>query len=172
MQKSLTTERLLLRAFALSDAQRVQTLAGDQRAADMTANIPHPYLDGVAEQWIGSHETLFKNNQAVVYAIVFIETDLLVGAVSLNPITEGDANLGYWLGVPYWGKGYATEAARAIVQHGFSELCLTMIHAQHLVTNPASGKVIMKCGFDCISDKKLTVSGKVRHVKHYEQHNR
>ena len=146
-QPSLQTVRLLLRPFALSDAADVQRLAGASEVADMTLNVPHPYEDGLAEQWIGGHSERFASGSFVTYAITLQEDKALIGAVGLT-ITPVDrrAELGYWLGVPYWNRGYMTEAAQALVGYGFTELGLNKITASHFARNPASGRVMQKLG--------------------------
>ena len=109
MRPTLTTPRLVLRPYRLSDAPRVQQLAGEKIIADMTANIPHPYRDGMAEAWIEQHDAWFKAGTTVSLAITQNTQDAIIGTVSLSQIHQGCGNLGYWLGVPFWGQGIATE---------------------------------------------------------------
>jgi RimJ/RimL family protein N-acetyltransferase len=146
-QPTLASRRLVLRPFTLHDAEDVQRLAGAEEVADTTLNIPHPYADGLAEDWIESHDDAFRRQERVALAI----TDshgALVGAVSLRlERGHGRAELGYWIGLPYWGRGYATEAASTMVGYGFDELGLNRIQAHHLARNPASGRVLEKAGF-------------------------
>ncbi len=124
----LQTERLLLRSFELSDAPRVKELAGDKAIADTTLNIPHPYEDGMAEEWISTHQPKFEAGEAVNYAIILKSTQELIGAISLA-INKGfnRAELGFWIGKEYWNKGYCTEAAKAMVECGFNKLDLPSI---------------------------------------------
>lgn len=159
----LDTERLILRPFKAEDAPRVQLLAGEKIIADMTENIPHPYLDAMAEEWIGLHENWYKNRTAVVFAIVVRETGELIGAVSITQVSGQAGNLGYWIGLPYWGQGYCTEASMRILEFGFNHYALSRIDARHLAENPASGRVITKSGFQYVRDD---VSAE-RAVKHY-----
>jgi ribosomal-protein-alanine N-acetyltransferase len=143
----LETARLLLRQFALSDAADVQRLAGDRAIADTTLMIPHPYEDGMAEQWIGTHAPKFDSGEQMTLAIILGESGHLVGAVSLSIDARFDrAELGYWVGKPYWGRGYCTEASRAVVDWGFRELRLNRVFATHFKRNPASGRVMQKLG--------------------------
>lgn len=145
-QPSITTERLLLRPFVYSDAPRVQALAGDARIAATTLNIPHPYPDGMAETWIASHIADFLAGRAVTYAITEQELGV-VGAVSLTVgARHRTAELGYWVGVDSWGRGYATEASRAVIEFGAQHFRLEKIKAHHVVGNPASGRVMQKLG--------------------------
>lgn len=144
---TLVTERLVLRPFAPDDAREVQRLAGDRAIADTTLHIPHPYLDGMAEQWIATHQDTFDKGQGVTFAITKRSDGTLVGAISLMAMAKGhQAELGYWIGVPYWRQGYCTEAGRAVLEYAFTELGLVRVHACHLSRNPASGRVMRKLG--------------------------
>jgi [ribosomal protein S5]-alanine N-acetyltransferase len=157
-QPSLATDRLLLRPFQPDDAALVQTLAGDKRIAEMAAKIPHPYADGVAEAWIsGLHETWSNRTQAT-FAVTLRHSDQLIGAVSLMNISNGAAEIGYWIGVPYWNQGYCTEAVDALIGFGITSCDLTCIRAYHLIHNPASGKVLKNVGLQKVGKK--TVPGR------------
>jgi len=143
----LETERLLLRPFALSDAGDVQRLAGDSAVAETTTNIPHPYEDGMAEAWIASHQELFDSDEGMTWAVTLQSDGKLVGAFSLLRLKAGhQAEMGYWVGRPYWGQGYCTEAARSVMTHAFGPLGLIRLHAIHMASNPASGRVMQKLG--------------------------
>jgi ribosomal-protein-alanine N-acetyltransferase len=144
---TLETERLMLRPFALSDAPDVQRLAGAREVAATILNVPHPYEDGMAEKWIAGHAKSFEENTALVLAIVIREGDEFCGAISLRiDADHRRAEMGYWLGVPHWGRGYCTEAAQAVVDYGFGLMGLERIHAAHFGSNPASGRVMQKIG--------------------------
>ena len=144
---TLETERLILRPFATSDAAEVQRLAGSRSIADTTLNIPFPYGDGVAEEWISKHQGSFDDGKDVTFAITQRSNDPLVGAISLMGISEGhQAELGYWIGEPFWNQGFCTEAAQAVVDYGLRALDLIRIHACHFKRNPASGRVMQKIG--------------------------
>ena len=146
-QPILETPRLLLRPFALTDAADVQRLAGAPELADTTLNLPHPYEDGDAEAWIGGHAARFAQGAGVNYAITLRADGALMGSISLIVTRRHRrAELGYWLGLPYWGCGYMTEAAGALVVRGFSLLDLHKIESSHLARNPASGRVMEKIG--------------------------
>ena len=142
----LTTERLTLRSFNPGDAAAVQRLAGNYNVSKSTLNIPHPYENGMAEEWISTHEKAWESKTGLVYAITLSNTNQLVGAISLHDIDDSQGELGYWIGEPYWGKGYCTEAARAFVEFLFENLGLSIIHAEHLTSNPASGRVMENIG--------------------------
>lgn len=137
----------MLRPFSLEDAEDVQRLAGDREIAATTLSIPHPYEKGMAESWISTHHDEFIRGSKVVFAVAHGETGELFGAVSLTLRREHHcAELGYWIGKPYWNRGYATEAAIATIHYGFRELHLHRIYATHLGRNPASGRVMTKAG--------------------------
>jgi ribosomal-protein-alanine N-acetyltransferase len=144
---TLLTRRLRLRPFELTDALEVQRLAGDPDIADTTLNIPHPYQPGMAEQWIMTHDPDHDSGEALTLAVVGRETGELMGAVGLT-VTQrfNRAELGYWIGKPYWNRGFCTEAACAILSHAFEVMRLHRVHASHLIRNPASGRVMQKLG--------------------------
>jgi len=145
-QPILRTRRLVLRPFALSDASAVQRMAGVAAVADTTLSIPHPYEDGVAEAWIATHGPAYRRGENVVFAITDRD-GVLVGAINLRLVAEDHrGELGYWVGVPFWGRGYATEAVQAVIGYGFTTLELNRLEARHLSRNPASGRVMQKAG--------------------------
>ena len=147
-QPLLITERLLLRPFTLADAPEVQRLAGAYEVASCSLAIPYPYLDGVAEAWIATHKPGFEKGMHAIYAVTHAGYGHLVGAAGLVEVNRRHerAEIGYWVGRPYWGRGYATEAARAVIEYGFSVLGLHRIYALHFSWNTASGRVMEKCG--------------------------
>ena len=143
----LESKRLLLRSFSLSDAPGIQKLAGEKAIAATTLNIPHPYEDGMAEEWIGTHQERFEKGEGVIFAITLRDEKTLIGAIGIeiNQL-HGRAELGYWIGRPYWNNGYCTEAAEEVVRFGFNEYKLVRIHATHFSSNRASGRVMNKIG--------------------------
>lgn len=144
---TLPTQRLVLRPFRPEDAAIVQRLAGHPEIASTTAHIPHPYADGVAEAWIATHAGRFARDESAVFAITLASTGDLMGAIGLEIRREhGRAELGYWIGKPYWNQGYVTEAAREVLRFAFEDLRLQRVFAQHFVRNPASGRVMQKIG--------------------------
>jgi len=146
-QPIIVTKRLKFRAFALDDIPAVQRLAGERDIASTTLNIPHPYEDGVAEQWIGTHREGFEKGEEVHFAIVHGDQSFLIGAIGLTIQREHEnAMLGYWIGKPYWNQGYCTEAAQAVLKYGFETLGLNRIYATRFERNPASGRVMQKIG--------------------------
>jgi len=138
----LETERLVLRAPRFEDAKAVVTLANDRRVAENTARIPHPYRQADADEWITG-----------VTAGACKETFLItldgaaIGACGLDMRDAPTPELGYWLGAQYWGHGFATEAARAVIDYAFEHLEHDALQAGARVSNPASRRVLEKCGF-------------------------
>jgi ribosomal-protein-alanine N-acetyltransferase len=142
----LDTDRLVLRPFTLADAATVYELAGERAIAATTLTLPHPYPKGLATEWIRTHANAFAQGTAVNLAIV-LKSGPLCGSIGLGLVPEFQlAELGYWVGKPFWGQGYCTEAARALLAYGFTTLALNRIQATHFVDNPASGRVMEKIG--------------------------
>jgi RimJ/RimL family protein N-acetyltransferase len=137
----LETERLVLRAPCLEDVKAIAVLANDRRIAANTTRIPHPYGVGDAEQFIAS-----VNKRDGEACFVILLSDALIGACGIDPREDG-LELGYWLGVRYWGHGYATEAVRAVIDYAFGDLEQETLQAGARVTNPASRRVLEKCAF-------------------------
>jgi len=160
----IETERLLLRPFCKSDSPRVQLLAGDKRIAATTLNVPHPYPEGLAEQWIATHEDEFIQQRSVILAIWLTAEEKLIGACSLLRKPEYDlGELGYWIGYPYWNKGYCTEACKAMMNFGFNALKLNKIFATYFEGNEASGRVMQK-----LEMKREALLRK--HIKHWGEY--
>lgn len=144
---TLTTERLCLRPFTLADAAQIHALCSDYEIARTTLGIPHPYEEGIAERWIAVHAHRFYTNQHVTLAVTDVVDGTVLGSAGLDTHrTQKRAELGYWIGVPYWGKGYCTEAAQALIRYGFDVLDLHKIVARHFASNTASGRVMQKIG--------------------------
>jgi [ribosomal protein S5]-alanine N-acetyltransferase len=146
-QPTLETPRLLLRPFTLADAPDVTRYVGERDVAAQTLSIDHPYPDGAAEKWIGAHAAKYAAGKLASFAITERESGALVGAIGLHVVPpHGRAEVGYWIGKPFWGRGYATEAGRAMLRFGFETLGLNKIHGAVFTKNPASDRVIRKLG--------------------------
>jgi RimJ/RimL family protein N-acetyltransferase len=144
---TLTTERLVLRPFGLDDAPAVQRLAADREVARSTLLIPHPYPDGAALEWIKGHDAPSDNE---IFAITLRDGGDLIGAIGLHVERFHErAEIGYWIGVPFWGQGFATEAAKGVIDYAFGVLGLHRVFAFHFTRNPASGRVLQKAGMQC-----------------------
>ncbi len=146
-QPTLKTARLILRPLRLSDARDLQRLAGDRAIAATTCNIPHPYEDGMAENFITNCAIAFQKGEMVNFAVTLAADGTLVGGIGLTIARENSrAEMGYWIGKPYWNRRYATEAASAVLKYDFETLNLNRIFASHFENNPASGRVMQKIG--------------------------
>lgn len=149
-QPTVVTNRLVLRPFRMIDAPLVHKLAGDRAVAATTLRIPHPYPEGFAEDWIRPQAEEFEKGKSAIFAIEIEADQQLCGAIGLAVNREDrHAELGYWIGVPYWNRGYCTEAARETLRFAFEQLHLHRVHAAHFVGNLASGRVLSKLGMKC-----------------------
>jgi len=146
IQEAIETERFILRPFVLGDAPRVKELAGDRRIYETTLAVPHPYEDGAAEEWISTHQSCFYEGLGAVFAIC-LRDGPLVGAIELRRVGSFNrGEIGYWIGVDYWNRGFCTEAAKAMLEYGFKVLGFHKISAIHCDWNLASGRVMEKIG--------------------------
>jgi RimJ/RimL family protein N-acetyltransferase len=149
---AIETERLLLRPYKDDDIPELVPLVGAREVAAMTLRIAHPYTEQHAKDFIAKTRT----DNEIRVAIILASTGRMCGGVGLKPETAHQrAELGYWIGVPYWGNGYATEAAKAMVHYGFETLRLHRIAATHAKQNPASGRILLKLGMrheGCLRD--------------------
>jgi RimJ/RimL family protein N-acetyltransferase len=144
----LLTERLTLGPLREEDAPALEQLAGAREIADTTIAIPHPYTRRDAEGFIAYQRAAVAHGDEAVFGIRLRRDGALLGCVSLREIDRVhlQAELGFWIGVPHWGRGYATEAAEAVVGYGLGALGLNRIYAHHMVRNPASGRVLERVG--------------------------
>lgn len=149
----LGTPRLVLRAPTLADAPRWELLCQPLEVAKNTLRMPHPYPAGAAAEWMARVEPLIEKGEVVRLGI-FLRDERggegpLIGMTGLHDISDvhKHAELGYTLGLDYWGKGYASEAAGAMVDFAFGTLGLERVHAAYFTRNPASGRVLEKVGF-------------------------
>jgi RimJ/RimL family protein N-acetyltransferase len=146
-KRTIITERLILRPFELSDAKRVSELCNNYNIYKSTLTLPYPYSLDCAISWIETHEDHFNDNKSYEFAITDKNTNELYGAIGLtNKQAHRNGEVGYWIGEEYWGKGYATEATQAIIAFAFSDKHYHKVFARHFASNPASGKVMQKCG--------------------------
>lgn len=143
---TLETERLVLRPLAPEDAAAVRALGGDRRVAETTL-LPHPFGEEEARRWVEGRLEWAARGKSRSFSVLLKEDGALVGHAGLLLDWDNEkAGLHYWMGVPYWGRGYATEAARELVRHAFEDLGLGRVYAEHVARNPASGRVLQKVG--------------------------
>ncbi|MBX9683845.1 MAG: GNAT family N-acetyltransferase [Hyphomicrobium sp.] len=141
----MRTLRLTLRPLELTDAPRIAALGGDWDVARMTGRIPYPYSSDAALHWM----TGLADGE-IVFGIDRNGADCakqLIGLCGYTRNADGSAEIGYWIGRPYWGDGYATEAARALIGYGFTKGGVKRFTCSHFTDNPASARVIAKLGF-------------------------
>ena len=145
--QELRTARLLLRSLEREDVPALVRLAGANEIAATTLNIPHPYVEDDARSFLDNANEDFRGGHSVSFAIAILPGRELSGVAGLHIAdTHMRAELGYWIGVPFWGKGFATEAAGAAVAFGFESLHLHRIYAHHFSGNTASQRVLEKIG--------------------------
>ena len=171
---TIKTERLLLRPFRLEDGPAVEKLAGDWNVARMTTRIPHPYPAGSGEAWIATHDAARQNNS--VYPFAVTRAGELIGCVGLNnldrkswtqrvPDEQAALELGYWIGAPFWGQGFATEATAAVITFAFDRLRKTHLVAGCFRDNAASRRVLEKHGFASNGSRMLRSAAQGREVE-------
>lgn len=140
---TLETARLKLRPYHEADIAELVPLVGTREVAATTLRIPHPYTEQDAKAFL----EMTKEGERIWLAVTLRSDGRQIGGMGLWVEPQHQrAELGYWLGVPYWGQGYATEAAREMLRYGFEDLSLHRIFASHFKHNPASGRILKKLG--------------------------
>lgn len=146
-EKTIETNRLVLRLFKESDAQEVTRLCNNYNLYKNTLYLPFPYSIEDALSWMKNHVENFNNNKSYEFAITDKFSGKLYGAIALsNNQRFHNGEIAYWVGEEYWGNGYATEAAKAMLEFAFMEKQYNKVFARYFDSNPASGKVIEKIG--------------------------
>ena len=138
----LETERLTLRRPTLADVKAIARLANDRRIAENTRRLPHPYSQDHAIEFVRAMAT---DARETVFLIENNHTPL--GVVGIDWREPDAPELGYWLGVEHWGQGFATEAARAVIDFTFEEFAVEHLISGARVGNPSSRNILEKCGF-------------------------
>lgn len=165
----LATERLVLRPPHEVDAEEMAALANNINVARMLAHMPHPYTIGDAEKFIA--EAQENIGRACIYAITEADTGKFIGVGSLHEVAGDDEpHMGYWIGEPFWGKGYASEAARALVDLYFKVTPRPILLVSARVNNEASKKVIRKCGGKHVGSSMAVhpLLGETQQLDHFE----
>ena len=149
----LTTPRLVLRGLRAGDLDAVLHLAGEPAIAATSMSVPHPMTRYRAARWIGAHRRSWHAGRGVTFAICLRQNDGLIGSIWLALRREDrPPRLGYWVGKPYWGQGYCSEAAQETVRFGFEQMHLEQVYAVYFTRNVASGRIMRRIG--------------MRHVEH------
>jgi RimJ/RimL family protein N-acetyltransferase len=165
---TIKTPRLLLRAPVPQDAETIARLLGDYDVAKMLATAPHPYARADADDFIAREAARRADGTAEIFSVEQGELIGMIGLAEIQAIQgERIATLGYWLGRPYWGRGLATEAVRALVRYGFEALRLAGLKSGYFKENVRSGRVLAKAGFRYAGEgarHSLARRGEVCHV--------
>ena len=170
MEKSYPTEHLTLRDFTLEDCPRVEEIINDFEVAKTTLSIPYPYPKGGAESFLNFCKESQAKGLSLNFSIVLKETNEVIGSIgSLISPEHKKAELGYWLGKAYWGKGYGTEAVKKMIEIGFKENDWNRISARAYTNNPASLRVMEKAGMkhEGTHRKELIKWGKTLDTAYY-----
>jgi RimJ/RimL family protein N-acetyltransferase len=154
---TIATERLLLRPFRRSDTQVFTRLAGDWSVASMTSDIPHPLTEAQARAWL-------RPGRGEVRFAIEVNGEL-VGGAGYYRRRSGTAELGFWLGQSWWGRGYATEATKAVLKHGFEVSRLPGFTSSHFVDNGASANVLRKLGFQAVGRCRIICTARGHEVE-------
>ncbi|MGI9175733.1 MAG: GNAT family N-acetyltransferase [Rhodothermales bacterium] len=149
MLPTLETERLTLRPLAPSDAPSIQQAASAREIADTMISIPHPYPEGEAERYIARQRAQLEEGTAVTFVMEQKPEHRFSGVVEIREIDRehAQAEISFWLAPEAWGRGFTSEALRAVLRYGFGERSLNRMYAYHMMRNPASGRVLEKNGF-------------------------
>ncbi len=144
----IETARLVMRAPSARDLDGIVKLANNPKIAEMTATVPHPYTSKDAEAWL---EKVRTGNGYSKVLFAKGEKRVLIGVAGFGHRgEEHNPEIGYWIGEPFWRQGFATEAARALIDHAFSETGIDALSACCRIHNEASRRVIEKCGFQWV----------------------
>jgi ribosomal-protein-alanine N-acetyltransferase len=153
----LETARLVLRPFRSADAAEFARLSGDWAVASMTSDIPYPFSPSQAVGWL-------KPVRGEARFAIELEGNLIGGAGYYRR-PSGVAELGFWLGRPWWGQGYATEATRAVVGYGLANSRLPGFSSAHFIDNPASARVLAKLGFEPVGRGQIACAARGHDVE-------
>lgn len=170
MWTPLKTDRLILRPLEEGDRERLVALIGDWEVARMLSSVPHPYTEADFRDFLNRQKDKQAAGNQELFALTQVDrpTDGLIGCVGVHLDKDADnagtRELGYWLGRPYWGKGYASEAARAAVDFAFERLNAPLLESGHIVGNKGSRNVLEKLGFRFTHVEKLWCVARARYV--------
>jgi RimJ/RimL family protein N-acetyltransferase len=160
----LETDRLLLRAPTLNDADAIVRGVGEYAVARMLALVPHPYYRSDAEAWIQRARWRIVTGEAL--SLVIVADGEMVGSIGLHGFPA--PRLGYWLGMPYWGRGIATEAAATILRYAFDRRGVRIVKSGVFVDNPASRRIQDKLGFVALGLSRVRCLARHERVTHID----
>ncbi|RQP08877.1 MAG: N-acetyltransferase, partial [Chryseobacterium sp.] len=143
----LYTARLKLGKLEAKDILQIVRCANNRNISENTLNLPYPYTETNARFWIEMQSNGFRNGTEFIFGIYTEDDHKFVGGIGLHLDRQNNkAELGYWIAEPFWNRGYATEAAEAVLKFGFDTLKLNKIFATHFLHNPSSGRIMQKIG--------------------------
>ncbi|MGH1352684.1 MAG: GNAT family N-acetyltransferase [Methyloligellaceae bacterium] len=156
--REIRTERLLLRPHNMADAPAIAELCGNYNVSKWTTNIPHPYSLQDAEDFISLCQAWWKNGKDCAFVITLHDTGQIIGTIGAHMREAGEFEVGYWLGEPFWKKGYATETAIAMIGYIREKRNPERIWAGYADGNAASARVLEKAGFVKLGASKCVAS--------------
>jgi RimJ/RimL family protein N-acetyltransferase len=142
-----TTQRLILRAPMLADMPAFLAILNDYDVAKNLQKVPHPYTGAMFHESLARIDQERRDGTVHSFAVTRAMDGTLIGMCSTERGENGAWEFGYWYGKPYWGQGYATEAARPVMSFAFEDIGAERLMAGWFVDNPASGAVLHKLGF-------------------------
>ncbi len=163
----IRTARLEIRRPGAEDATDIARAANDpQVAANLRDTFPSPYTPADARDWIAMPRA------HPLQGLVIVRDGRVIGAIGLDPgadVHRHGAELGYWLGVEHWGAGYMSEAVAALCDHAFATTRFQRLYAVVFGGNPASDRVLQKCGFilEGLSRRAVFKSGRFLDARTY-----
>lgn len=169
--QTLIGERVYLRPLQRSDAAVIAQAANDWEVAKGTLNLPYPYEETDFLAFMERIEARDDDDPQHTFGLVLRESDMLIGTCGIGIRDRHEsAEIGYWVGKAYWGNGYATEAARCLINYGFVEQGLNRIGAEYFTDNPASRRVMEKAEmtFEGILRQKLIRENEHMNYREYK----
>tara|TARA_R110002110_G_scaffold12704_9_gene60659 strand:- start:713 stop:1309 length:597 start_codon:yes stop_codon:yes gene_type:complete len=162
MQEELRTQRLLLRPLRASDTTRLTTLANNWNVAAMLSRMPFPYTQEMAVEWIGKQAAICAGGEEFCYGLD-LDGDF-IGTCGVQAHADGTHELGYWVGEPYWNRGFASEAARAVTAAAVAAFGADTMISGHFTENHPSGRVLTKLGFRYTGEEHRWCLARQEHV--------
>jgi [ribosomal protein S5]-alanine N-acetyltransferase len=147
--RRMQTNRLVLRPTSRSDADRAFEIQSDWKVTRMLRMASFPPDREDIGRWFADHRREWMAGEAYRFAVEL--QGRFIGVVDIDSIAQGVGELGYWFEQASWGRGYASEAAQAVVRFAFNEVGLTGLRSGHAIDNLASGRVLLRLGF-CLLD--------------------
>jgi RimJ/RimL family protein N-acetyltransferase len=152
----IATDRLRLRKPRRTDAAKIAQYANDFDVARMTTGMPYPYGLDHADGFLERVDN-YNSDEAAIFVIDHPEEGA-IGVMGFDAARTGEMEIGYWLGRPFWGRGYATEAANGALVWAHKTWKRRFVKAGHFSDNPASGRVLCKAGFLYTGEVQLRAS--------------